>query len=717
MKQVFQNPKSGLTTVKEVIPPRLKNGGVLVKNNFSLLSPGTERNIVSVSKKNLIQKAKERPDYVEKFFMLWKTKGLKAALDVAKSKLETEIALGYSTSGKIIEVAKNISEFQIGDRVACAGQDYASHAEYVFVPKNLCVKIPRGVSDEEASFTTIGSIVLHGIHRAELSEGEKIAVVGLGLLGQIAVRILKAYGYQVIGFDIQKDKVNLAKANGADEALLINGKSIKSEIDAFTSGKGVDAVLIYASAKTDDPLKLAVEISREKGRIVQIGNILTNIPWRDFYKKELSYNASRSYGPGRYDPNYEEGGGDYPFSYVRWTEKRNMEEFLRLLDKKMISVKDLISGSYSIDEGARAYEEILNPKKGGVFGLLLKYQDNSSYEKSIFLNKAEAVESASTINIGLVGLGSFAVSTILPHLKEIKDAGVRLRAICHTSGGRADNVAKKWGADYITNDYEELLKDEKINLIICATRHSSHAKIAEKCLAADKNIYIEKPLALNEEDLLRVLKVAEKSKGRLLVGFNRRFSKHFEAAKKNFENNVPLQIIYRVNSPSLESGHWSYKQEEGGRLIGECCHFVHALNFLIGGKPVRISTNSIPVAGAIINEENFSITLEYDNGSLGTIIYSALGNFKLPKEYIEIYGAGKIMTIDNFKKAKVFTPNKTEKISLWHQNKGYTEELKILIDAIKSGAASPMSPQEIWDAHLAIFKAEEALKTGKIIEI
>ncbi|MEK7555449.1 MAG: bi-domain-containing oxidoreductase [Patescibacteria group bacterium] len=719
MKQIFQNPKTGKTKIEEITSPKLKACGVLVRNRFSLISPGTERGIIELSKKGILQKAKERPDYVAKFFMLAKTKGIMAAWQVAKSKLESDIALGYSTSGKVIEVGKDVEEFKNDDRVACAGQNYASHAEIIFVPKNLCVKIPQSVSDEEAAFVTLGAIAMQGIRRAELSSGEKIAVVGLGLLGQLSIKMLKAYGHPAIAFDIDAEKVSRAKENGVDVGIVLNKENYQNAVEKFSGGKGVDAVLIYASAKSNAPLKLAVEISREKGRVVQIGNILTNIPWRDFYKKELDYRASCSYGPGRYDHNYEEGGKDYPFSYVRWTEKRNMEEFLRLLADKKISVKDLTSGIFPIEQAEKAYEMVFKPK-GSVYGILLSYPQKESLSDTLIIDSSKESIAAATkksVNIGIIGLGSFATSTIIPHLKDIKDKDFRIYAVCDSTGKKAKEIGEKWGSEYITNDYRKIIDDKNIDLIICSTRHSSHAKIASEALLLDKNIYMEKPVALNEEGLKEVIKSAEKSKGRLFTGFNRRFSTHFLKAKEEFSGVSPMMIMYRVNYPFFEKDHWSYDLKEGGRLIGEDCHFVDALQYLIGSKPRRIFTSVIPVGGAVSHEENVAINIEYQNNSLGVIFYSALGSFRLPKEYIEIYGGWKAMTIDNFKNAKIIYPNKAKNLSLWHQDKGYTRELEIFIDAIKTGKPSPFSLEEIYDVHLTTFKIVESMKSGKVVEL
>lgn len=720
MKQVFQNPKSGKTKIKEITSPTVKSGGVLVKTNFSLISPGTERGIIELSKKGLLQKAKERPDYVQKFFMLAKTKGIMTAWQVAKSKLESDIALGYSASGKVIEAGKGVEEFKAGDRVAVAGQNYASHAEIIFAPKNLCVKIPKNVSDEEAAFVTLGSIAMQGVRRAKLSSGEKVAVIGMGLLGQLAGRILKAYGHPAIVFDIDSQKIDFAEKNGVDCGVILGKGDYKNAIEKFTDGKGVDAVLIYAASKDDSPLKLAVDVCREKGRIVQIGNILTNIPWRDFYKKELDYRASCSYGPGRYDHNYEEKGEDYPFSYVRWTEKRNMEEFLRLIGDKRLSVNNLISGTFPIEKTEEAYEIVSKPK-GLIYGILLSYPKETKRTDFIKIEQPAGLKPEvlkKTVNIGIIGLGSFALSTILPHLKEArdKDKDIRLYAICNSTGQKAKEIAEKWSAEYVTNDYRKLIDDKNIDLIICSTRHSSHAKIAKEALLANKNIYVEKPVSLNEAELKEVMKAAEKSKGRLFVGFNRRFSSHFIKAKEEFGSASPMMIMYRVSYPFSEKDHWSYELKEGGRIIGEDCHFIDAFQHLINSRPKRIYTSVIPVGGQVAHDENIAINIEYENNSLATLFYSALGSFRLPKEYIEIYGNGKVMVIDNFKNAKLFESTKVKNLSSWHQDKGYTRELEVFIDAVKNGKPSPFTLQEINDVHLTIFKVAESLKNKKIIE-
>ena len=721
MKQVFQNPKTGETKVENITSPALKSGGILVRNRFSLISPGTERGIIELSKKGLLQKAKERPDYVRKFLMLMKTKGILAAWKVAQSKLATDIPLGYSTSGKVVGVAPGVEDFQKGERVACAGQNYASHAEVIFVPKNLCVKVPNNVSDEEAAFSTIASIAMHGIHQAKLQPGERVGIIGLGLLGQLATRILKAYGNPVIGFDVDESKVSFArKHSGLDAGVVVGkGNNYAGVVNKFTDNNGVDAVLIYASSKNESPLELATEISRDRGRIIQIGNIRTNIPWRDFYKKELEYRSSRSYGPGRYDPSYEEKGNDYPIGHVRWTERRNMGEFLRLVSEGKMRVDDLITETCSINEAHKAYEMVFKSRKL-LFGLLLSYPGSfSAVDSSITLsNESAPMPGKGKINIGIIGLGAFAISTILPHLKHIKDEDVNIIGIANTTGKKAKDIGHVWKVEYVTNDYKKLLDDKRINLIICATRHNSHARIAKEVLRADKNLYMEKPVALDIRELESVMRAAKRSRGRLLVGFNRRFSTHFIKAKEEFGNSpTPLMILYRVSYPFEEKDHWSYDLKEGGRIIGENCHFIDAFNFLTGSSPRRVYASVIPRGGGIEREENLSLTVEYDNGSIGTLFYSALGSYRLPKEYIEIYGDGKTMIIDNFKDGKIIYPDKIKKINLRHQDKGYEGEMETLFKSIKEGTPSPMTLKEIWNTHVAIFEAYNSFKDGEVKEL
>jgi polar amino acid transport system substrate-binding protein len=716
MRQVFQNPKTGETKVDEVTSPVLGRGGVLVRNHFSVVSPGTERSIIELSRKSLLQKAKERPDYVAKFFRTVQTKGLGSAWRAAQAKLGAEIALGYASAGEVIAVGDGVKEFKVGDRVACAGQGYASHAEVVFVPKNLCVKIPADVSEENAAFATLGAIALQGIRQANLLPGDKVAVVGLGLLGQLAVRLLQSYGHPVAGFDIDPRQIKFAKDNGLMAGGVIGKDDISKIISKFTDGRGADAVLVYASSKTSEPLKLAVSLARDRGRIVQIGSVAAEIPWREFYEKELSFFSSRSYGPGRYDKNYEERGEDYPLSYVRWTEKRNLEEFLRLIGAGKLNIQNLVTRIFDINEAAKAYDLVLRPKEI-IHGLVLAYPRELKDESVFSLPKPpkELPAVSGTINIGLIGIGAFMKGTILPELKKMD--GIKIKAVCDSRGLESKKTGLDLGAEYTTSDYRKIIEDKGIDLIICTTRHSSHALIVREALIAGKNVYVEKPLALDEKDLREVIKAAAGSKGRLLVGFNRRFSPHFSAIREEFSGKNPLQILYRVNAGPLDEKSWIYDESEGGRMIGEGCHFADALNFLTGAKPLRVWASAIPVKGSIKHLENFTFTVEYEDGSQGTVVYSALGNFRWPKEYMEVFGGDKVAIMEDFKKAAIVGSRKTAHLNYWKQKKGYSEEIRSFIQAIKNGKPSPMSLQSILYSHLVIYGVKRSLETGEAARI
>ena len=717
MKQVFQNPKSGKLRVEEIPMPTARPGGVLVENKISVISAGTEKSIIELSRKNLLKKAQERPDYVQKFISMVKTRGIVVAWRTAQLKLSTDISLGYSSAGKVIKVGAGVEEFRVGDRVACAGQNYASHAQKIFVPKNLCAKIPKNVSDEEASFSTLGAIAMHGIRQANLRVGETVAVIGLGLLGQIATRILHAYGHPVIGLDINESQIKFAKENGLDEGVLIGRDNEVERVKKFTSSKGVDAVIIYASSKSSEPLTLAVNISRDKGRVVQVGSVLSNIPWRDFYQKELTFISSRSYGPGRYDKEYEEKGNDYPYPYVRWTEKRNLEEFLRLISEKKIVIRNLITKVFPISEAEKAYEFIFK-NKGVVHGVLLSYKESEEKDSSVFnLPFKETNPLEGEIRIGLVGTGSFMRSTIIPYIRKMQD--VQVVGVCDSDGLVSKKIAEEFSARYSTTDYKKIIQDKNIDVIICATRHSSHAQIVKEAIIEGKHVFVEKPLALNEKDLVDLATLAYKSGKILSVGFNRRFSPHIEIAKKEFtKSEMPVSIMYRVNAGPLEDGHWILELDEGGRIIGEGCHFIDTISAISGSSPKRVTAMGIPVEGKTKHDENFTIVIEFENGSVGTIFYTALGNFGFPKEYIEIYGAGKIMTIEDFKKASVIeNGKKTKQFKIRQQDKGYMKEFSLFFESLKSGGAPPISVEELFNTHIATIRALKSLKTGKTFEL
>lgn len=715
MKQIFQHRKSGNLEILDVPTPTIKPGEVLVRNHFSIISSGTERSVVELGKKNLLEKIKARPDLVKEALSRLKTEGVFSVYKKAMQVLNELVALGYSSAGQVIAVGKEVENFKAGDKVACGGQDYASHAEIINIPKNLCIKIPDNVSFKEAAFTTLGAIALQGIRRAELTSGEKVAVIGLGLLGQLTVQILKAYGFPVIGVDIKNSRVERALKSGMDKGGVIGRDDIEDLVRSFTNGTGIDAVIITAATKSNQPIELAGKILREKGKVSAVGLIGMTIPRPPYYEKELDFLVSRSYGPGRYDTEYEEKGHDYPLGYVRWTEKRNMEEFLRLVSEKKVLPENLITHIFDVEEAEEAYKLILeNPSQQEISGVLFSYDVKKEQEDIVFLKEVKKHQKKEQINVGLIGAGHFAQGIALPILQKIK--GVRIYGIADIEAGKARKIAEKYQAKFVTSNYQKIIGDENIDLVIITTRHDLHAKFTIEALKNNKNVHVEKPLALNQEELAEIINAAKASQGRLMVGFNRRFTPHIQEAKEIFtEEDYPLMMVYRVNAGFFPSDHWVH--ESGGRIPGEVCHFVDLLQFLAGSPPKRVYTTLIPLIKGVNAQDNVIVSVDFANGSRGVIVYTSLGSKKLPKDYIEIYGSGKAMIIDDFKKADIFTKEGKRSLRVFGQDKGYKGEFEKFIKAIQDGKASPISLEELFYSTKAISAIIQSIKEGRPIDI
>jgi len=710
MKQLLQNYKTGKLELAEIPAPALKSGGVLVKNHYSLVSAGTEKAVIEFAKQSLAGKAHSRPDLVKQVLNKVKTDGLITTYRAAMQKLDEPVPLGYSCAGEVVEVGRRTEEFSRGDLVACAGGGYASHAEVVFVPKNLVVKIPDNVSTEEAAFVTLGAIALQGVRRAELTPGERVAVIGLGLVGQLTVQILNAYGFPTLGLDVSQRQVEKALKLGLSEGAVIGQDDVEKVAKAFSNGRGLDAVIITAATKGNEPIELAGRICRDKGRVSAVGNVGLDIPRNIYYEKELDLRISRSYGPGRYDPNYEEKGIDYPIGYVRWTEKQNMEEFLRLISIGRVDVKPMITHVFKIENALKAYELILkNPDKEDFTAVLLKYDPAKEHRATVTISRGEkSILTNDVVNVGLIGGGNFAKGTILPNLRKL--GRVHIKTVATATGKSAKDIARKYGCEYATTDYQEILNDKDINLVIVATRHNLHAQIAIEALKQGKNVHVEKPLALNIEQLKAVIEAERGSQGRLMVGFNRRFAPQAIKAKGKFSNRkTPLMIHYRVNAAYIPPDHWIHDPEEGGgRIIGEVCHFVDFLQFLTGAAPKTVYAAKVAAGANVIAEDNVNITIDFADGSTGTILYTALGDKSLPKEYIEIFGGGKAMSINNFKSGRALSLN---------QDKGHYGEFRAFTEAILNGKPSPISVEELALTTLVTFKIHESLKSGMPVSI
>jgi predicted dehydrogenase/threonine dehydrogenase-like Zn-dependent dehydrogenase len=683
-----------------------------VRNRYSLISAGTERTKVELGKKSLLGKAMARPDLVKLVLKQVKEQGLLETANRVLNKLSTDSAMGYSSAGVVVEVADDVSEFCVGDRVACAGGGYASHAELVVVPKNLVAKVPEGVSLSEAAYTTLGAIALQGVRQAAPTLGESIAVIGLGLLGQLLVQLLKANGCRVIGIDINPDSVALAKVHGCDLALWRDEETLKEQVMAFTNGYGADAVIITASTSANDPVELAADISRDRGRVVMVGVSGMNLPRTPYYMKELEFKLSRSYGAGRYDTNYEEKGIDYPIGYVRWTEKRNMQAFLQLLAERKISLANITTHTFPIEQGEEAYKLITGERKERYIGILLDYGEFQDKSPQVLTTTAQGNGKAERKKghpkrIGFIGAGSFATGYLIPNLKAIE--GVELITVCNATGITAESVKQTFGFQHATSNVDDVLGDESIGTVFIATRHNSHAELVIKALQAEKHVFVEKPLALDEESLMRIVEEAQKRPHlKILTGFNRRFSPPVTTMKAYFRSLLePLAVMYRVNAGPLPPEHWTQDLDEGGgRLIGEVCHFIDTIQYLTGSEPVRVYAEMLPTKV----RENLLITIRMANGSVGTIQYLCNGDKLYPKERIEIFGGNRIAIMENFKSVTLAEQGST-RTREFSGGKGHREEL----EAFMASLESPQAPIDLRSqvlTTLTTFRINQSLNTS-----
>jgi polar amino acid transport system substrate-binding protein len=713
LKQLIQNFKTGKLYVDEVPMPSISDGMVLVENNYSLISSGTERSTVKVAKASLLGKAKQRPDLVAQVIANFKKEGLAATINKVKTKLDSLKAMGYSTAGTVLTSLDKNGAFQPGDRVACAGQGYASHAEIVCVPQNLVVKIPDNVSFEEAAFTTLGSIALQGVRQAEPRLGEKVCVIGLGLLGQLTGQLLKANGCDVFGIDLSDRLIELANKISVTKAMHRNDPNLIAACDNFTNGYGFDSVIITAAAPTNDPIVLSTEICRKKGRIVVVGAVKMDVP-RDphFYTKELDLRISCSYGPGRYDVDYEERGIDYPHAYVRWTEQRNMEAFLDMISKGLINTKPLVTHVFDIDQAEEAYDIVVGKKPEPHIGILLKYQE---HEQKFRTNKQLKSEPIKQFNAGFIGAGSFAQSYLIPN---VKACGASLDTVVTSKGITSKNVAEKFGFNYCSADIKDVVGKKEINTVFIATPHAAHAPQVIEALKANKNVFVEKPLAVSEEELHEIVAVKAMHNLPLMVGFNRRFAPVCETIKKEFHNaGEPLVVNIRVNAGYIPKDHWTQIPEIGaGRIIGEMCHFIDLMQYFTDAEPVRVYADCIQSSNEKLKlDDNISIVVKFSNGSVGNLLYLANGDKSLPKEYIEVFGAGKTAVINDFQDGCVHSGNRQRKLK--SSGKGHQQEVAAFLSSLKEGKDAPISFRSICLTTLTTFKIIDSLKTGLPQEI
>ena len=654
MKQVFYNPGGGLI-VRDVPPPALTDGSVLVANAYSVISAGTERNAVRLGTESLWRKALRRPQLVQQFRDKLKRDGLGAALGKVRERTAELKALGYSSAGQIIAVGRAVSDLAPGQRVACAGAGYAHHAEIIAVPRNLVVPIPAKVTLEAAAFTTIGSVAMQGLRRAQAHFGETVVVLGLGLVGLLAVQIGRAAGYRIIGLDIDEERVPLARQLGAEASFNSAADNVVEQIMALSDGFGVDVVIVYAATPSSEPVNLAFDLCRQRGRVVAVGSFGMDLDRERMYRKELDFAMSTSYGPGRYDPLYEESGIDYPIGYVRWTENRNGQAFLAQLASGQVDVRPLISGRFPIERAPEAYAQLECDTRPLTF--LLTYEPDTHQSVTPLSQETRSWQVGPLprpVGVAVLGAGAFVREKHLPALKA-QPADYRIAVIVTAHGEKAVSIAEQYGASLATTDHREALASSEGHLALIGTRHDLHVPLILDALAAGLPIFCEKPLCLTPEELEEIQTAVTETGLPLWLGLNRRYSPLAIALKQALDGlRRPAQITYRVNAGFLPAGHWTQDPTVGGgRLVGEGCHFLDFFHFLLDRPdalvtPVEVMGAAIPPGDGVVARDDFSLSVRYDDGSLATLVYTALGHPDLPKERIEVHAAGVSLVLDDF---------------------------------------------------------------------
>ncbi len=724
MKQVTQHMKSGEIRVQSVPVPALKPGTVLVRSRYSLISAGTERASVSSRKSSLIQRARKQPDMVLKVLEQVRQYGLVQTVRRVRGVLDSYTAMGYSVAGEVVAVGPEGGDLRPGDRVACMGAGIANHAEYVVVPKNLCVKVPQSVPLDHACFSTVGAIALQGIRQADPKVGDVLVVIGLGLLGLITVELLKASGARVVGVDLDPSAVRKAREIGADVAIHRGESDVANIVRSFSQGLGADGVIITAATPSNDPVQLAGELARERGRVIVVGDVGLQLPRAPYYRKELDFRLSRSTGPGRYDPDYEEGGSSYPVGYVRWTETRNMQEFLRLLADEKIDLRPLKTHELPVDQAKKAFSLIMGKASGTrAVGVVLKYDEPTSDEKPLrtvgLKQKRTTGAPANPLAIGFVGAGAFAQSSLLPHIA--RHPGVHMVAVSTGNGLNAMNVGRQFGFGVATTEAREIYESEAIGTVFIATRHNLHAEGVLASLSAGKHVFVEKPLVITHDELASVRDAYDSSRERsergtlVMVGFNRRFAPHAVQLKRFLADaQGPLVMHYRVNAGYLPRTHWTQDPRVGGgRVIGEVCHFVDFLQFLSGVDPVKIYAEPIiPRGTSLPDDDSLAVTLKFSDGSVGVITYVANGDSSMPKERFEVSTTGRSAVLENFQFLTLHQQGKRRTFKLTAIDKGHRQEVAAFLNAVREGGPSPIAFESLMTTSRVSFRILESLRLG-----
>ena len=753
MKQLLQDARTGELNVTEVPAPQLLPGCVIVRTAVSLVSAGTERASAEFARKNLLAKAKSRPDLVRDVLAKLQRDGLAATMGTVRRRLDQPQSVGYSSAGTVIAVGDGVADVAVGERVACAGAGYAVHGEFACIPRLLVAKIPATppasaaqhkegredhavpfpVSFEQAAFSTVGAICLHGIRTAQVSLGDTVAVIGLGLLGQITVQLLKAAGCRAFGMDLVEQRAHLAIQDGCDAAAT-DSYEFRDLCFQKTAGKGVDSVLITAETPSSDPVNLAAEVARDRAIVCAVGTVGMELQRKLYYEKELDFRVSRSYGPGRYDVAYEQKGRDYPIGHVRWTETRNMEVFLRFLAEGKLNLSPLITHRFPIEQATHAYDLIMGRAGEPSLAVLLTYPEAETYAPPHLLERIAIATAPSTasrkqsaVGLGALGAGNFAQNTLLPALKAIPE--VAFVGVANATGPRSRSAAEKFGFAYCSNSEDEILEDPKVNAVLIATRHHLHSRQVLAAIHADKSVFCEKPLCLMESELASLVRDASKFASSpertatptplLMVGFNRRFAP-MAVQLKNFLSEIhePLSMHYRVNAGYIPADHWVNDPEQGGgRILGEVCHFVDFLCFLAGACPIEVQAQSVGNPGRY-SADNIVAQLKFPNGTIGTITYMANGDKSVSKERLEVFGGGSVAMLEDFRRLELVR-NGRKQISRtrMERDKGHKAEMRAFVDAVQGKIPPPISFEQIVASTLATLRIQNACQTGQPLAI
>ena len=717
MKQVSQSMKDGRIEVLDVPIPTLRPQGVLVHTAWSLISAGTEGAKVDLGQKSLFAKARSRPEQVKQVMDKVRREGVLRTYRTVKARLEEQSPIGYSSAGVVTQVGELAVGLTVGDRVACGGGGYANHAEFAYVPATLCARVPEGVGLDEAAFATVGAVALQGVRQSGATVGDRVAVIGLGLIGQITVQLLRAAGCEVAGMDLDPSRCADGGRLGAGKVTGSADAAGANELLAATGGVGYDAVILTAGTKSDRPLQLAGQIARDRGTIVIVGDIGMHVPRAPFYEKELTLKLSRSYGPGRYDPVYEELAIDYPIGHVRWTEQRNMAELLRLVADAKIDVKCLITHRFPVDQAAGAYE-VLGDAESRSLGVLLEYPESKPETKRLAVGRAGAgVMRGDSVGVGFLGAGNFATATLLPAL--MKDGRFAPRGVYTPSGLSARDVAHRHGFAFCAGSPAEVLSDSQTHAIVVATRHATHAPLAVEALQAGKTVFVEKPLALTEAELADVVAAQRNTGGVLTVGFNRRFAPHVRKMVAALSRrSSPVNIAIRVNAGAIPAAHWTQRPEEGGgRIVGELCHFVDLAACLASGPAVKVFAVSADSLKPPLLTDNLATTLLFADGSVATVVYTSAGDTAYAKERVEVFCEGKVIVSDDFKRFSLTQGGRTHSTRSRQPDKGHRAEMRAFVDLAAGKAVPELTFADCVSSMAATFKVVESLTAGQPVGV